>query len=1034
MKFMRVLIFFIFFFSVISYCKSQNYQYNIDWQKPAPSSELNEGKMLYFSDAIYDDKTGKLPLFSKRFIISEGNDASVFLSDMKYVDLSPEEVKCIPDITKIKETVDPTVFITDERKNFFAKVYFVPIKKTKTGALQKLISFTLNVLEKKALNSQLKRTYPSNSVLEDGTWVKIRLNANGIYKITYEELQDMGFTNPSNIALYGNAEGMLPFSNSIKCYTDLQENPIWFEKGSDGVFNGGDYILFYGKGPHEIYYDEAHQEFRHTYHLYSNYSHYFLTDKGRNKTFQTVSSLSGSNTNVSEFNDFKFHEKDEENLIKSGRNWVGESFDITTTQNFNFTLNNLKKTEPVKIRTYTLARYSDTSYFQLKANNQLLAEIENQPVSMSNQHATFAWEQPTTADFISNTDNITVTLTYDKPGAESEGWLDYIEVNAIRQLKMHGSQMIFRNTESVGAGNITTFSISNANNTVQVWDITDPTNAFKIATSLNQSVLSFTVATDSLREFIAFSTNGYLSVEEVGSVENQNLHGQPNPDMVIVSHVDFLTYANQLADHHRNYDNLDVLVVTNEEVYNEFSSGNPDVSAIRNMMKMFYDKSATPQDIPKYLLLFGDGSYDNKSDDPSNSNYILTYQSENSTKPTSSYVTDDYFAILGDSETITYGDLDIGVGRFPVKTTTEAQGVVNKILAYSENADSYGPWRNWLCFIGDDEDGNTHVIDADALARRLDTTYENFNIDKIYLDAYVQTSGSGGQRYPDVNLAIENRIKKGALIINYTGHGGELGLAHEAIVGVSDINSWDNFETLPLFMTATCEFSKFDDYERTSAGELVFLNSNGGGIGLFTTTRVVYASQNATLNRNFYNYIFSKDTLENYYRLGDVMRLTKNASGSNTNTRNFTLLCDPALELTFPKYKIITTEINNQPVSTIPDTLKALSKVTISGYVADPEGNKLNDFDGIAYVTVFDKPDSIVTLSNDGTIPFSFTEQNSILYKGKATVTDGDFSVQFIVPKDISYRIGFGKLSYYADNTNNNKNYLDAAGYFKNVI
>ena len=449
---------------------------------------------------------------------------------------------------------------------------------------------------------------------------------------------------------------------------------------------------------------------------------------------------------------------------------------------------------------------------------------------------------------------------------------------------------------------------------------------------------------------------------------------------------------------------------------------------------MLYDRASSENEIPRYLLLFGDGSYDNKSNDINNTNFILTYQSENSINPAYSFVTDDFFGLLDDNEGGATGLLDVGIGRFPVKSVEEAQSMIDKVLNYT-NVNTMGDWRNSLCFIADDEDNNIHMKNANALTTLIDTTYPEYIIEKIFLDAYPQISTPNGERYPEVNTAINNKINKGTLIINYIGHGNELKLAHENILGINDIASWENMDKLPLFITATCEFSRFDDIGRnssgeitqpTSAGEHILLNQNGGGIALLSTTRLVYSDLNFILNQNFYKYVFQRDK---NYRLGDVLRLTKIISGASHNKRNFTLLGDPALQLAYPKNIIITDSINGKNISVNIDTLKALSQVKISGYIEASNGIRLNDFNGTISPVVFDKVTTLSTLSNDGTPKMNFDVQNNILYKGKASVTNGNFSFTFIIPKDISYNLGFGKISYYAHNNN-----YDAHGYCKNIL
>jgi hypothetical protein len=603
---------------------------------------------------------------------------------------------------------------------------------------------------------------------------------------------------------------------------------------------------------------------------------------------------------------------------------------------------------------------------------------------------------------------------------------------------MTGSQMHFREVKSVGSGNISLFQLANAQSSVRIWDITDLYNVKEMATTFESGTVKFKTGADSLRNFIAFNGSSYLIPEVIQNpVPNQDLHGLGPMDMVIVSHPDFIDQAEQLANLHTLQDNLRTVVVTPEQIFNEFSSGAPDVSAIRDFVKLLYDKASSQADQPKYLLLFGDGSFDNMSNHKNNTNFILTYQSLNSLGPTRSYVTDDFFGILDDGENVITGLLDIGIGRLPVSTVEEAQSVVDKIIHYSDSV-TRGEWRNMICFIGDDEDNNIHMRDANSLANQVNGSNPAYITQKIFLDAFPQVSSPSGEAYPEVNAAITDRINSGALIINYVGHGNERGLAHEGILGVSDILSWENFDYMPLFITATCEFSRFDDIERTgtgeinkktSAGEQVLLNPDGGGIGLLTTTRLVYSNPNFILNQNFYNFAFEKDSLQHAYRLGDIMRLTKNVSGSSENKRNFTLLGDPALRLAYPEFTVVTDSLNGQEITVAGDTLKALSKVTISGHVEDFTGSVLDQFSGVIFPVIYDKPASVTTLGNDNDPPMSFTVQNNILYKGQASIVDGHFSFSFVVPKDISYQIDFGKVNYYGKGSIG-----DANGYYNEVL
>ncbi len=879
-----------------------------------------------------------------------------------------------------------------------------------------------------------------SSCLSNGHWVKVRITKDGIYKLTYSDLVSMGITNPSNPRVFGNGGKMLSFNSSLPRPDDLVENALCIEKGSDGIFNQGDYILFYGKGPGEWEYNSDEQMFLHHKHLYSDATYYFITsDAGIGKSITLLEQVTEpENMTVSTFDNFAYREIEKVNLIKSGREWYEPLLSYGENQ-FNFTFPHHIPAMEVRLRIRLLARSGLNSSFILKANGESIASIDLPGVNMTSTTSNYASTNTSIQTFTTDNDEMNISLAFQDNGYNgAECWLDYLVLNSRSDLVMTGSQMHFRDLESVGTGNISSFQCSGTQSSFRVWDITDIHNVKELPTVFASGTLQFKTRTDTLRNFILFDNNSFLAPEIVDNpVPNQDLHGLDPVDMVIVTHPDFLNQANQLSDLHISQDNLRTVVVTPTQIYNEFSSGAPDVSAIRDFVKMLYDRASVPEDRPRYLLLFGDGSFDNVSDHKNNTNFILTYQSLNSLNPTKSYVTDDFFGILDDGEEVVSGLIDIGIGRLPASTVDEAQAMVNKIIHYT-HPETRAEWRNIICFIGDDEDNNIHMQDANSLATQVNENHPEFVTQKIFLDAYPQESSPSGEAYPEVNNAINDRVNSGALIINYVGHGNERGLAHEGILGVSDILSWDNFDHLPLFITATCEFSRFDDIERTgtgeinkktSAGEQVLLNPDGGGIGLLTTTRLVYSNPNYILNQNFYNFVFEKDGDQEPYRLGDVLRLTKNSSGVSENKRNFTLLGDPALKLAFPQYVILTDSLNGKDITLTGDTLKALSKVTISGHIEDYTGALLDQFTGILYPVIYDKPVEVTTLGNDNDPPMTFLSQNNILYKGQASIEEGRFSFTFVVPKDISYQIDFGKINYYGKGDEG-----DANGYYNEVL
>ena len=986
---------------------------------------------LLFSGASSNEDNNWLPEFSHLQLLGSTNDVfEVELVNTEFKLLSSIEKQILQN-KPVSDQIKLSTQAVSIRKKIFQKVHFIPIRKNlNSGQYEKLVSFSLRFKKRKQAKSvKLAKSYAANSVLKTGSWTKISVDTTAIHKITYSQLIDMGISNPENIRVYGSGGGMLPKMNSDKSIDDLSNNPVFMNKGSDDIFNLGDFILFYAKGPNSWTYDEIKHEFVHEKHLYSDVSYYFLSSDERSPLLMGTSpSLPTSNITINNFDDYAVIDQDEINLLESGRLWLGDKFDVSTNYSYSFHFPNLKNNEPIVITNNLVARSSSSTKFNLQSGGSVIGNISIPQVNTGSYTSSYASQaEKTFANYTPSSDQFELEIEYEKSSASSKGWLNFIRVNARRELTFTNNQMAFRDSRSIETGNIANFALRNTNNKIQIWDVSEPEFTQLISSSFSNNIISFNADASSLKEYIAVDVTGnFPSPKLVGTIQNQNLHALAQKDMLIISPSKFISFANQIADFHRTNDALSVHVVNPEEIYNEFSSGIPDVSAIRNFVKMLYDRAANESEIPKYLLLFGDGSYDNKSDREDNTNKILTYQSENSLIPTQSFVTDDFFGLLDDDEGEASGMIDIGIGRLPVNTNEEAQIVTNKILNY--NNSEWGDWRTNVCFIGDDEDRNTHMRDANKLAVQVENSYPQYQIQRIFLDDYEQISSSVGQEYPDVNIEIGESVNKGTLLMNYTGHGNENGLAHEQIMMLDDILAWKNPNKLPLFMTATCEFSRFDNYKKLSSGEMILLRGNGGGIGLFTTTRLVFSSPNFTLNRNFYHHVFDKNADGNHNRLGDIMRKTKNETGSGINKRNFTLLGDPALQLNYPKHTAETSKLNDVSITQAIDTLKALSKVEISGRITTENGVDLDDFSGTIFPTIFDKFKTKITRGNDYD-PFEYEVQNSILFKGKASVTNGKFDFNFFVPKDISYQYGNGKITYYA-----NSSATDAAGYTNNIV
>lgn len=999
---------------------------HLQWNEPIlVQTEPQKQYLLNFTAAAYPTG-GFLPHFQQTIFFSEKNTAfnSYELTNLRVdsTDLSryiqPEDL-----LQLASELVISTDRAVSQGREGIL-VSFIPLLfEPETGKVFRVIEFELLIHTRQEAHSgaMLKCTYASQSVLATGNWFKFSVQNTGIYRITYNDLVSAGLNpaaiNPKNLRLYGNGGGMLPEPNAEARIDDLIENAIVVVGEDDGVFNTQDYVLFFGQSPHQWKYAPGSANFEHLHNIYSDHNYYFLTaDLGPGKRVGLQPNASQpANYVVSVFNAYLVHDQNLRNLMKSGRQWYGEEFDAILTRTFNFDFPNRVTDSAFSVRSNFAANSLQSTSFAFNINGT--SAQASVPAVHSGFYPPIARDASLARTLVSNQANIEIKLTFNKSAFPSKGWLNYIWVHALRQLRMSGDQMTFRSLASVAPGRVSEFRIGNANAALQLWDVSDPANVGRVDAALQGNELVFKLSSDFLREFIVFDPAKPVSVQFVEKVPNQNLHSASVPDMLIVTHPLFLTEANRLADFHNATSGLEVLVATTPQIYNEFSSGKQDVSAIRDFAKMLYDRDSEPHKF-KYLLLFGDASYDLKDykDRVSvNTNFVPGWMSNESLDPVQSYITDDYYGFLDLSEGGSGTNiLDLGIGRLPAGTLAEATAMVNKIIHYSENVELVmGDWRNYICLIADDEDNNTHKRDAEILSKAIDTLFDVFNQSKIYLDAYPQVSVPGGKRYPQVNADINKRVQQGALIVNYIGHGGVLGLAHERVLEIVDIKNWTNYDRLPVFITATCEFAYFDDPTHTSPGELILLNPNGGGIALYTTTRPTYASYNFPLNQRLFENSFKRINGE-YPRMGDIMRLSKQNSGNDTNARKFVLLGDPALKMALPTFRVNTTHVNETDLSVLTPILKALSLVTVKGNISDINGSIISDFNGELIPIMFDKAQKIITLANDGGEPYSFMSQQNIIYKGKVSVVAGHFDFSFMVPKDIAYAMGSGKISYYA--------------------
>jgi hypothetical protein len=876
-----------------------------------------------------------------------------------------------------------------------------------------------------------------NSVLSSGDWYKFSVENDGIYKINYDLLRKAGINpdqiDPRNIRIFTGSVGMLPQPNSIPRQIDLSELAISVSGEADGKFNREDFVLFFGQGPDKYSYHHSKQIFEYQNNLFSDKNFYFITvSPTAGKRIATMDGLAGSFPLIEEFGDFAFYETEKHNLLKSGRQWFGEQFDNTSETTIKFNIAGIIENSTIKLTSHVMAQSISDCSFKVLYNNvpvldQAILAIPNSQYSIKgrmtkdtisiNSNSVNAASQPS--------QEIKYQFTRGTTPGISVGYLDFFLFAFKRRLALYGDQTIFTSDKSL-TNSVSTFKVASANSRTLLWDVTDPLNSSQLSTQLNGSLLTFSAATATLKKFIAFDHDKVKAPVFESKVENQNLHAIHSKDLIIITHPDFKNEAERLASHRQNKSGLSVAVVSIGDIYNEYAGGKQDVSAIRDFIRDVYRK---PDGSLKNVLLMGRGSYDYKNRVAKNTNFVPIYESINSLSPLETYSSDDYFGLLKDADgawsesPAQNSTLDIGVGRIPVKKPEEAKAVVDKLIEYDVNPRARNAWRKDILFVADDGDYNIHQSQSDQMANSIDLTNPEFDVQRLFLDSFHQVERNTGTFSPDATRAIDLEIRKGKAIVNYTGHGSEKVWMQEQTLTESIVMNWKNNPEYPLFVTATCEFGRNDDPFIVSSGERILLQPKGGGIGLVTTARPVNSNTNFTLNKAFYTALFTKEN-NSFRDLGKIFRETKNTSLSGVANRNFSLLGDPSMKLALSNNEVSINEITTSSGSS---TLKGLSSVRIKGEINN-NGNKLTGFNGQVNATLYDKPVSMTTKGTESPA-FDYLQWSNVLFNGAASVKEGEFQIDFVMPDNVGLLPDKGKLSLYAASTDS-----DAIGYSTNFL
>lgn len=881
----------------------------------------------------------------------------------------------------------------------------------------------------------------TSSVLSSGDFYKFSIENTGLYKLTYDYLKgipeiDIDNVDPRAINIYNSGGGIVPQVLNDARIDDLAAIPILINGESDGSFDQGDYIIVYLEGANRFQISKEGIQYDQNVYSLKNYFFIKTNDSGSVRVDRTPSISNPENVSTSTDVIIR-HEQERLNLLGqfgstqgSGKQWFGESFSNEPEQNFNryFEFPNLIPGTEANIEVNFAARASQTTSYEIEIDGQVFsASISS--TSLGNVEAVYAKTKKINERIFLNSTQPNINVRFNNTGTNQEAWLDYIQITTKSKVAYNNSPLFIYD---ISSSEFDTYGFEMTSTPSNIWDITDITNI----TSYESSNNTFAYATENeVKTFVAFNDGDVSELPTYeGQIENQNLHAIDRADLVILYYKEFEDAAIKLANHRLEQDGLIAVAIDVAQIYNEFGGEN-DPSAIRDFLKMIYDRD----DSFRYLLLLGDATYDFRGLDANLAyqNFVPTYETNQSLHPVEAFPSDDFYALLSGNEggDSLDGALDIGVGRIPAKTATEALAVIDKIIHYDTNPNTQGDWKLRVGFTADDEDSNTHIRQADGIATITDNNHPEMNLQKVYFDAFNQEATPGGARYPDAKNALLDNFFKGQLVLNYLGHGGPIGWAQERVFQVSDISNLKNIDRLPLLITATCSFTGFDEPSVVSAGEESLLNPSGGAIALFSTVRAVYSSQNERITREVFETIFTRTNEGKALRFGDIIRESQNANSSDTissNTRKFLLFGDPSQTLALPKYNISLTSINDAPISTNQiDTLGALGRMKIKGQIEDHNAAILSSFNGDLSLTVFDKPSNLKTLDNDAeNRVFDFELQQNVLYKGSASVTDGVFEIEFVLPQDINFEFGKGKISLYAtDNAS-----LDAGGFYDKIV
>jgi len=922
-----------------------------------------------------------------------------------------------------------------------------------------------------AARTQSAQSHP----LSSGTWYRIPIGKNGIYRLNRTYLRDLGINtdsiDPRNIQVWGTPGYELPKANADE-RPSFAQIPVIVEGESDGNFGSGDAVVFYANDINQRIFNPSTLEWDHNLHAYDTQNYVFITVGQEQGLRLAPFQASGSVTqDITQFRDFRWLEQDlymPESQQRSGTFWFGQLFtpEFRDQTVFTDTLAGFVQGSDIEFRARMGARSRTSSSFSFTRGSQNAGSITIAPItnliSATGRAANLGNITRQLNNVNLENDRIQIQAQYSPTSPDSRGWVDFIHVRATRLLAPNNGILEFLSPDNSESTNqIARYVFNGFSSAPLVMDVTNPANPVLIPAEGSGNNWSARYLYSPGRQLIAATR--FLTPAMGSQIANQNLSGTNfYPDYIIVTHESMVDAAQRLADYRAARNGLRPLIVTQRQIFNEFNGGVADPVAIRDFMKYLYDLAGLDDELmPKYLVLFGNATFDYKGIESSPmQNLVFNFQhyvDNDNLSRVDTYGSDDFFAFLGDDEGSwrrqdQNNRLDIQIGRFPVQNLDQANNMVDKVIAF-ENLEQAGDWRTLFTFTADDNvngqsnDRDLHTFNADFTAETIDEDDSGIRVRKLYQFSYPVENTPAGQRVPQATTALVNQINNGTLTLHFSGHGSEQQLTQQRLFQSSDIPRLTNKNRPFIMVTATCSFGRYDDNVDFSGAEKLINHTNGGAVASLTTSRVVFTSSspNVGQDNNFALHIeLTRQMVERNpdgtnKTIGQVFKNTKNfvaanneaANSNRINSRKFVLLGDPAMTMGLPEKKIEITGINGiSDFSEGPLQIRSLDRVSITGQVSDANGMVDTQFNGEGFVRVFDAsrleslPNPDVTCN---LLPgCGFRVQNDVLFNGRVSITNGEFSTEFIVPKDIAYSDSLARIHVYGVNPTR----TDAAGSF----